>query len=334
MKYHEASGKHTQQSVPNDEQVAGENGQTNVEMASDDVMAGQDQGLLSPLDQMIQSGGVRSTCSESGAAPKMISNFTNLLDLICDRILDKRELIFDAEFNREISEQAAISTQHRQPVAAYLTSQTSLATPSLQSQDSLLGGIKGRLTDFIQSVENGFLESLGFQLRGPMGYEIFAQALQAAGLFEILGTSHDKGSLKKLLTLLSLEHVFMNAEQDGQFAGCRKGSMWRMRQSSVFFAHFKAICFKMGSGHYDQLIASCNARGFTQVLAVEEIEALFQHLAMDREASEIIDGMMQSFGMSVPYGGSCNRQMQRLESFETHDYSSFRKTEEFLQQII
>jgi hypothetical protein len=104
----------------------------------------------------------------------MISNYHNLLDLICDRILDKREIIFDADFNREISDQAAISTQNRQPVAAFLTSQTSLATPSLQSQDSLLSGIKGRLTDFIQTVENGFLQSIGFQLRAPMGYEIFA----------------------------------------------------------------------------------------------------------------------------------------------------------------
>ena len=79
---------------------------------------------------MIQSG-MRSTCSESGVAPMMISNFHNLLDLICDRILDKREVIFDADFNREITgEVAAISTNNRQPVAAYLTSQTSLATPS------------------------------------------------------------------------------------------------------------------------------------------------------------------------------------------------------------
>lgn len=104
-------------------------------MASDDVMDYQNQAILSPLDYMnsaIQSG-VRSTCSESGAAPKMISNYHNLLDLICDRILDKREIIFDAEFNREISDQAAISTQNRQPVAAYLTSQTSLATSSVQS---------------------------------------------------------------------------------------------------------------------------------------------------------------------------------------------------------
>ena len=77
------------------------------------------------------------------------------------------------------------------------------------------------------------------------------------------------------MTLLGLEHVFMNAEQDGQFTGCKKGSLWRLRQSSVFFAHFKAICFKMGGGHYDQLVASCEALGFTQVLAMDEIEALF-----------------------------------------------------------
>ena len=109
-----------------------------------------------------------------------------------------------------------------------------------------------------------------------MGYETFAQALQAAGMFEVLGMSQEKGnSLKKLLTLLSLEHVFMNAEQDGQFAGGKKGSLWRLRQSSVFFAHFKAVCFKMGTGHYDKLIASCSALGLTQVLAMEEIEGLF-----------------------------------------------------------
>ena len=78
-----------------------------------------------------------------------------------------------------------------------------------------------------------------------------------------MGACQEKGnSLKKLLTLLSLEHVFMNAEQDGQFAGGKKG-LWRLRQSSVFFAHFKAVCFKMGTGHYDQLIASCNALGLT-----------------------------------------------------------------------
>lgn len=46
-----------------------------------------------------------------------------------------------------------------------------------------------------------------------MGYEIFVQALQAAGLFDVLGACQEKGnSLKKLLTLLSLEHVYMNAE--------------------------------------------------------------------------------------------------------------------------
>lgn len=78
----------------------------------------------------------------------------------------------------------------------------------------------------------------------------------------------------------------------------------------------------MGTGHYDQLIASCDAMGLTQDLAIEEIEALFQHLAMDREASEIIDGMMQSFGMTVQPMNSCNRQIE--PEFSSHEYSSFK----------
>ena len=69
-------------------------------------------------------------------------------------------------------------------------------------------------------------------------------------------------------------------------------------------------------------------------MAIEEIEALFQHLAMDREASEIIDGMMQSFGMTVQPMNSCNRQIEREQPFNSHEYSSFKKTEDFLEQII
>ena len=37
---------------------------------------------------------------------------------------------------------------------------------------------------------------------------------------------------------------------------------------------------------------------------------------MDREASEIIDGMMQSFGMTVQPMGSCNRQIEREQPFD------------------
>ena len=50
---------------------------------------------------------------------------------------------------------------------------------------------------------------------------------------------------------------------------------------------------------------------------------------MDREASEIIDGMMQSFGMTV-----IGQASQREKEFDPHDYGSFRKGEDFIEQFI
>jgi len=114
-------------------------------------------------------------------------------------------------------------------------------------------------------------------MRAPKGTEIFNSALLLSGLnldrlitpsgedFSNFSANHvnenceaekikKKSSLRKLLNLLSLEHIYTNAAQDwSAFVSPgnmqRRPDLWALRQSSIFFAHFKVICYKLGHAH-------------------------------------------------------------------------------------
>ena len=58
---------------------------------------------------------------------------------------------------------------------------------------------------------------------------------------------------EQALTTMTLQNLFLKADKGGDSGrdACKKGSLWRLRQSSIFFAHFQAVCRAQGSDHYE-----------------------------------------------------------------------------------
>ena len=119
----------------------------------------------------------------------MISHYQNLFDLICEKLLEKRESAFDEDFNRLLLE---------------------VVNPNDQREDEqLFKSIKSKFTEYIQDVENDFLRVLRFQMRDSNGSDIFVACLKLSGHQNLIDRSN-----QKMLNLLSLEHIYSSGGQE------------------------------------------------------------------------------------------------------------------------
>lgn len=124
----------------------------------------------------------------------MISHYQNLFDLICEKLLEKRESAFDEQFNTlllEVVQPPQDSTSNRE-------------------DEELFKSIKLRFTEYIQDVENEFLKVLRFQMRDSNGSDIFVACLELAGHSNLIDgrNKHHCHAFNKILNLLSLEHIY------------------------------------------------------------------------------------------------------------------------------